>query len=72
MAKRQLSEDQIRYEARRLKMKVAGKKDAVVRKMISKEWLAHLRSKLSKQYQDVNYVNDADLESFYNLHTLIS
>lgn len=53
-------------------MKVAGKKDAVVRKMISKEWLAHLRSKLSKQYQDVNYVNDADLESFYNLHTLIS
>ena len=62
----------MKHEAHRLKMKTAGKKDAVIRKMISKEWLAHLRSKLSKQYQDVNYVNDADLESFYNLHTLIS
>lgn len=62
----------MKCEARRLELKIAGKKDAVIRKMISKEWLAHLRSKLSKQYQDVNYVNDADLESFYNLHTLIS
>lgn len=67
-----MSEEQMKCEARRLQLKIAGKKDAVVRKMISKEWLAHLRSKLSKQYQDVNYVNDADLESFYNLHTLIS
>lgn len=62
----------MKCEARRLELKIAGKKDSVIRKMISKEWLAHLRSKLSKQYQDVNYVNDADLESFYNLHTLIS
>lgn len=62
----------MKCEARRLELKIAGKKDIVVRTMISKEWLAHLRSKLSKQYQDVNYVNDADLESFYNLHTLIS
>ena len=62
----------MKCEARRLELKIAGKKDIVVSTMISKEWLAHLRSKLSKQYQDVNYVNDADLESFYNLHTLIS